>query len=47
MYDLRPPTKERRSWPIVLLALIVLAAIPFAFAGLLIVSAFLKGFLGW
>lgn len=47
MYQLRPARKERNSIWLVVAILTGIAALPVLFGLLLIIGAFLKGFLGW
>lgn len=47
MYELRPARKERNPIWLVVAILVGISALPIAYAGLLIIGAFLKGFFGW
>lgn len=47
MYQLQPPRKERNPIWLVVAILTAIASLPVLFGLLLIVSAFLKGFLGF
>ncbi len=47
MYELRPAPKNQSPIPSILVGVGIVIGIPIAYAVLLIVSAFLKGLLGW